>query len=127
MSDSDIEEESYESDDDTNHDFVEDTPYNCEIIIVKNENRVTSHVLSIFEQTQILTIRIKQLRWDGIALTDITGLTDAASIAKRELMMRKTPIMLRRYVGAVVTDGKKRLYYEDWDPNVMEFSFMTAC
>jgi hypothetical protein len=116
------EDDSYESDDETVHDFVEDTPYNCEITIVKDEHRVTSQVLSPFEQTKILSIRINQLAAEGIAMCDITDLSDPARIAKRELMMRKTPIMLRRYVGYINTDAGKRHCYEDWNPNVMEFS-----
>ena len=116
------EEESYESDDELVHDFVEDTPYNCEIVIVKNEHRVTSQVLSVFEQTKILSIRINQLAAEGITMCDVTGLTDPSRIATRELMMRKTPVMLRRYVGYVNTESGKRHCYEDWNPNLMEFS-----
>lgn len=93
--------------------------YNREVIIVHPNNRITPHRLTKFEMTRIETIRSEQIAIDNICMVDTTGLTDTVRMAKRELMMRKCPLTMRREVG-LTADGKKLV--EDWDPNTMEFS-----
>jgi hypothetical protein len=94
--------------------------YNREVIVVHPDKRITSQRLTKFEMTQLTNLRGDQIALDNICMVDVTGLKDSISMAKRELMMRKCPIVLRREVG-YTPDGKNKLV-EDWDPNTMEFS-----
>ncbi|SIP85868.1 RNA polymerase Rpb6 [Pacmanvirus A23] len=105
-------------------DLSEVSSFNKEIIVVKPENRLTSHVMSKFEQTEITSIRAVQISQFNNCLVDITGLDDPILMAKRELMMRKCPLIIRRKVGELKNPktGKVEEYYEYWSPNEMQFS-----
>ncbi|QYB17505.1 putative DNA-directed RNA polymerases I, II and III [Pacmanvirus S19] len=105
-------------------DLSEVSSFNKEIIVVKPENRLTSHVMSKFEQTELVSIRAVQISQFNNCLVDITGLDDPILMAKRELMMRKCPLIIRRKVGELKNPktGKLEEYYEYWSPNEMQFS-----
>jgi len=102
--------------------FKEETDYNKEIRIVNPDNRILSRRLSDFEQTRIVCIRAEQIARDSITTVDCSDLDDPVKMAQRELMMRKTLLMCRRFVGEKLKDNTIIQYYEDWDPNTMEFS-----
>ena len=89
-----------------------------EIYAPPKEEYKTSNVLSAFEMTEIIGIRSAQIAKNRICLVDVADLNDAVSMAKRELMMRKCPLTLRRYCG--MQHGK--IIYEYWNPNEMVFS-----
>jgi DNA-directed RNA polymerase subunit K/omega len=98
--------------------------HNREIIIVKPENRRTSHIMSKYEMTEYITIRATQISQHNNCMVDITGLDDPIKMAKRELMMRKCPLKLRRHVGDI-RDPKTSTYisyYEDWSPAELQFA-----
>ncbi len=97
-----------------------ESKYNREIIVVALQNRVTSQRLTKFEMTQLVNLRADQIAQDNICMVPTDGLTSSVSMAKRELMMRMCPIVVRREVGTA-PGGKTRMV-EDWDPNTMEFS-----
>lgn len=97
--------------------------HNREIIVVAPEHRRTSNVLSLFEMTEIVSIRSTQIAHHSTTmLDDIAGLTDPIAIAKRELMMRRCPLVLRRRVGQKTVAGETQDYYEYWNPNEMQFA-----
>lgn len=102
--------------------FKEESEYNKEVRIVNPENRILSRRLSDFEQTRLVCIRAEQIALDGITFVDCADLTDPIKMGQRELMTRMIPIMCRRPVGERLKDGTIIQYYEDWDPNTMEFS-----
>lgn len=95
-----------------------------EIVIVKPENRQTSNVMSKFEMTNCISIRTMQIAQFNNCMVDITGLDRPDLMAKRELMMRKCPLTLRRRVGKLRNKktGEWEQYYEYWDPNLMTFA-----
>lgn len=97
--------------------------YNKEIIVVHPDNRRTSHILSKYEMTEIVSIRATQISQHNNCMVDITGLDDPIKMAKRELMMRKSPLVLRRIVGDRRDEnGEIRTYCEFWSPSEMQFA-----
>lgn len=96
----------------------------AEIIIVKKENRCTSEVLSKYEITEIISVRAEQIARNNNPLVDVSDLTNPIDMAQREFMARRTPLIVRRYVGMREVDGKMMKHYEDW--NVREMSYKNA-
>ena len=128
-------DESHESEDSELGDFADDEPefsfhdirkisnHIAEIVIVKPENRLTSNVMSKFEMTDYVSIRTAQIADYNNCMVDISGLDNPVDMAKRELMKRKCPLMLRRYVGRRQSSrGEWVSYYEDWNPAEMTFA-----
>ena len=66
------------------------------IIIVKPENRKSSNIMNRFEMCDVISIRAQQISKDNKYMIDVTDLDDPIRIAKRELMQRKCPLVLRR-------------------------------
>lgn len=95
-----------------------------EVIVVKPENRRTSNIMSKFEMTNHIAIRAVQIAKYNNCMVDITGLSSPDMMAKRELMMRQSPLTLRRMVGKLRNKktGKMEVYYEYWNPNEMMFA-----
>ena len=93
-----------------------------EVIIVRPENRMTSNVMTKYEMTEYIDIRAVQIAEYNNCMADITGLSDPVLMAKRELMQRKCPLMLRRAVGTRTVKGESVAYYEDWNPAEMTFT-----
>jgi len=102
--------------------------YTSEVIVVKPEKRWTSHILSKSEMTEIVSIRIAQIAQSGQAMVEIGDLDDPAKIAKKELMMRRCPLILRREVGSIYNAENNTLTtkIETWNPNEMQFSVQYA-
>lgn len=93
------------------------------IIVVKPENYCTSDVMSLFEMTENNSMRATQISQTGQCMVDTTGLTTSLDMAKRELMMRRSPLTVRRHVGDLANDkGEVESYYEVRTPNDMIFS-----
>ena len=98
--------------------FIENTkPVNFSIdtVAVSPEKRITSNVMSKYEITECISIRSTQIAQYNNCLVDVSDLSDPILMAKRELMMRMCPLLLRRYVGT--RDNFE--YYEYWNPNEM--------
>lgn len=95
--------------------------YNKEIIVLRPENRRTTHICTKYEMTEIISIRATQISQHNNCMVDITGLDDPIKMAKRELMLRKCPLTIRRHVGDMrdKTTGELKSYYEYWSPNEM--------
>ena len=96
-----------------------DTP-SREIIVVKNEDRITSHMLSKTEITEAVSIRCAQIQKNPVVFVDIDGITDPIVMAKKEINERKCPLVLRRFIGRY----KSNDYYEYWDINEMTRPFI---
>lgn len=93
-----------------------------EIIIVRSENRITSDILSKFEMTEIISARGTSIARNNDCFVSIEGLESPIDMAKRELMMRMCPLIVRRYVGDRFDEKKNKVlsYYEYWNPNEMQ-------
>jgi len=83
---------------------------------VPDEERRTSNYLSLFEATQILSMRISMIQQKSISMVSNDNLSYAQQIARKELFERKIPLKIKRIVGI---DDKKRILYELWDPKTM--------
>jgi DNA-directed RNA polymerase subunit K/omega len=96
----------------------------AEIVVIPANERLMSDQLNKYEIAEIINIRTYQISKDGIAFCEIDGLDNAVDIAKRELMRRKCPLLVRREAGRKLSpDGKRVLIYvEDWNPNEMIFA-----
>ncbi|ORD94232.1 RPAB2 [Enterospora canceri] len=70
------------------------------------DERVTSNRMTIYEKAKIIGVRACQLGDDAVAFVDVTGMTDAMEIAKKELNEKKLPYIIRRKLP----DGS----HEDW-------------
>lgn len=95
--------------------------FNEDIVVVAPDDRITTSRLSLYNVAEIISIRTDQIARFNNCLVDITGLSNAEDMAKKELMERKCPLVLRRHVGSGMRDGKLCKFYEYWDPNEMEF------
>jgi DNA-directed RNA polymerase I, II, and III subunit RPABC2 len=83
--------------------------------IVPAEERKTSNYLQKGEAALLLATRAEQIARSGTCFVDTEGITDAGGLAYKELMERRTPLTLRRYVGTLNGDP----YYEEWSPREM--------
>mmetsp|Transcript_25045 Transcript_25045/g.57876 ORF Transcript_25045/g.57876 Transcript_25045/m.57876 type:complete len:153 (-) Transcript_25045:355-813(-) len=68
--------------------------------------RITTRYLTKYERARILGTRALQISMNAPVMVDLDGMTDALSIAAKELRERVIPIVIRRYLP----DGS----YEDW-------------
>jgi DNA-directed RNA polymerase subunit K/omega len=102
--------------------FPDSIDHSTDVIVISPENRRTSNRLSKYEMTEIVSIRAQQIAEYNNPMIDIGILDDPIEIAKKELMMRKCPLMLRRVVGEKEVDGLIHQFCEDWDPNTMTFT-----
>lgn len=67
------------------------------IIYIHKNNRVTSEVMSLFEYTECVSQRAKQLENDSrVRFTDTSGITDCIAMAKKELADKRCPLAIRR-------------------------------
>jgi len=118
--DEEEEEEDEEEDETVFNDLIENNENNDEIkveelynepirseriiIISKPENRITSDFMTKQEYTEALSTRIMQLEQEQIAFVDISDLSNPVDIAKREIAMKKCPLILRRHLGSKIVD-----------------------
>mmetsp|Transcript_11209 Transcript_11209/g.25416 ORF Transcript_11209/g.25416 Transcript_11209/m.25416 type:complete len:126 (-) Transcript_11209:475-852(-) len=71
-----------------------------------SDTRMTLPILTKYEKARILGARALQISMGAPVLTQINTLSDPLDIASKELVERKIPIIIRRYLP----NGK----YEDW-------------
>jgi DNA-directed RNA polymerase I, II, and III subunit RPABC2 len=88
-----------------------------EILIVKDENRMTSDRISLYEYTETVGARAEAISRFNNCMVDITGLTDPIKMAEREFRMRKCPLLIQREIGTKVIDGVSHIVYEYLNPN----------
>lgn len=79
--------------------------------IIKNENKITSNILTIYELTELIGIRATQISNGSPVFIDIEHINDPIEMAKKEIINNKCPLYIKRYIGLDK--------YELWDPNEM--------
>ena len=79
--------------------------------IVKDDERRTSNRLTVYELTELISIRGNQIANGSHVFVDITGLTDPIEMAKKEINNNKCPLFIKRFIGLDK--------YELWCPNFM--------
>lgn len=113
-----VEEEEEEDDEEED---LSTQPYEKVIVKISPDKRMTSIMLTSFEQTELISNRIEQINAGGEKFVDVSDLTDATSMAKRELAARRCPLKIQRTMGKRVDKAKRLIYeyVEEWDPNEM--------
>lgn len=71
------------------------------MMIVRGAGRVTSNNLTVAEATAAIATRAQEIANDPSLYTDGGGLTCPIEIAKKEFFARKSPLIVRRFVGYV--------------------------
>jgi DNA-directed RNA polymerase subunit K/omega len=113
----DIEDEEDIDEDAENADVAEEEYYpeedagDKEEIVIKEENRITSDVLSKYEIVELISIRATQISKGDHPFVDVVGLRDPISMAKKELYDNRCPLLVKRHIGNNM--------YEYWNPNNM--------
>ena len=108
-------------------DAVQEEPTECSTgaqtsanyIIVDPQDRITSHIMSIFEFTTVLETRAEQIARFGNCMVDLSG--EPRAQAQAELNERKCPLCIERIVGIQVVDGVQYDIVEQWSPNEMDY------
>jgi DNA-directed RNA polymerase subunit K/omega len=109
-SDSEAESDSGSEDEDQIMIEPEDDNHAIETI-VKDSDRITSEVLSKYEMIELINIRATQISKGDKPFTDVSGLRDPISMAKKEIYDNRCPLLIKRYIGVGL--------YEVWNPNEM--------
>ena len=73
---------------------------------VAREDRITSKYMTKYERARVLGTRALQISMNAPLMVDRQGETDPLEIAQKELLEKKIPIIIRRYLP----DGS----FEDW-------------
>ena len=69
------------------------------VLVVASEDRLSSNMMTLAETTRAIAVRAKQISTHPYAYTDVGDLSDATSIARKELFDRRSPLVLRRPMG----------------------------
>lgn len=109
-SDGDEDSEGEENGDEDEY-YPEEDAGDKEEIIVKEEDRITSDVLSKYEIVELISIRSTQISKGDMPFTDVSGLRDPISMAKKEIYDNRCPLLVKRHIGNNM--------YEYWNPNNM--------
>ena len=84
---------------------------NKTLIEVAPENRRTSEVMTIYEYTEIISTRTKQIESGGVCFTDTGDEEDPIKMAEKELRDKRCPLMIIRHITPIIV--------ERWDVNEM--------
>lgn len=103
----------YNEEDESSLEMVKD------IVIMPPEKRITPSIMSRYEQTECISIRAVQIEKNGKCFVK-TSANTPTEMAEQELLMRKTPLRIRRFLGHKNYNGKLYEVYEDWNPNEMQ-------
>ncbi len=120
-------EQNDEQDDDYNNDEIEDEFQSSKSnlhfnnndldndskiqFIIKNDDKITSNILTIYEMTELIGIRATQISQGSPIFVDIDFISDPIEMAKKEIINNKCPLYVKRYIGLDK--------YELWNPNEM--------
>jgi hypothetical protein len=88
------------------------------ILVVPDEDRLTSNVMSQAEVARAIAIRAEQITRDPSSYTDGGGLTRAQEIARKEFFDHRSPLVLRRCVGRT-PEGERII--EKWPVREMSY------
>ncbi|AJL34083.1 BA71V-C147L (g6L) [African swine fever virus] len=114
----DSEEESEDKDE------IVESPSICEgfvqassqtLVVIPDNERITSNVLTTFEATRLVAVRAQQLAINGSTMLK-KKYSSPIDIAKQELFNRKIPLLVMRCIK-VTPDGQKIV--EIWNPREM--------
>lgn len=93
-----------------------DIDYYRTTIIVPDEERITSDIMTMFELSEIIGLRSQQIAMKETVFTNVDNLTNTRDMAIKELIDRKCPLSIVR----IVKKGIKQMK-EIWACNDMGF------
>ena len=82
-----------------------------EIVVVPNQYRKTSEVITKYEYTDVISNRAKQIENGSPIFTDIKDESDPIKMAEMEIRMKRCPLSIRRLISSNIC--------EIWDVNDM--------
>lgn len=85
--------------DDTIDEKYDESNFRRIIDVVPDRERKTSLVMTLFEFSEVIGQRTKQIEEGGQVFTDVSGLTSAREMAKKELFDRRCPFIIVRKVS----------------------------
>jgi len=91
---------------------------NHRIIQVRQDSkRETSEIIQVPEMVEAVGIRASQIENGAPIFTDVSGLTDPISMARKEFLDRQNPLILERKIREFST----RIIVEHWKVREMKF------
>ena len=93
-----------------------DIDYYRTVVIVPDEERITSDIMTMFELSEIIGLRAQQIAMKETVFTNVDNLTNTRDMAIKELIDRKCPLSIVR----IVKKGIKQMK-EIWACNDMGF------
>lgn len=78
---------------------VMDSNYQRIIKVTRDEDRITSNVMTIYEYSEVIGIRTTQIEQGMHVFTDVEGLESAHDMAVKELFDRRCPLKIIRRLG----------------------------
>ena len=87
------------------------------VIRIPDEDRITSNILQIEEMTEAIGIRASQIEMGSPIFCDYGVLSNPISIAKLELIQRKSPLILERCIAV----RGSCCYVEHWKVSEMTY------
>jgi hypothetical protein len=93
-------------------------PNEQQIIIVAKHKRLSSQTLSQFELTQVIGVMATHIQ-KGHSMIPAENLTNARDIAIEQLIQKKCPLMIKRYM---TPQNSSVCYVEIWDVNEMDIN-----
>ncbi len=64
-----------------------------------DEEKTTPPIMTKYERTMVVGVRVKQLQLGARSTVDTSGCKDEIEIAKKELLERKMPLLIKRVVS----------------------------
>lgn len=87
------------------------------VVIINDEDKITSNYLNKYEIAKIILFRIQQIERGGKYFINCSNLTNARDIAVQELINKKCPLIIEREIDY---DSVKNISYcERWKVNEM--------
>ncbi|CAN0103618.1 unnamed protein product [Ectocarpus fasciculatus] len=102
----DVDDQLVEGAEDERMQIIECSENTATGVKVEKSKRKTSRYMTKYERARVLGTRALQLSLNAPVMIDIKGETDPLKIAMEELLQRKIPMIIRRYLP----DGS----FEDW-------------
>ena len=95
----------YDNDNDNIKEKYEYKPIiNREVIFIHPENRKTSEIMTMFEYTNVISTRARQIELGGTVFTDINNLSDPIKIAEKEVKDKRCPLDINRYISENIAE-----------------------
>jgi DNA-directed RNA polymerase subunit K/omega len=80
------------------------------VTVVPDNERITSNVLQLPEAARVIAVRAAQIAKYPTVFVDIGGETDCVALARKELLLRRCPLILRRILRCTA----KEMIIEKW-------------